>query len=53
MTVRTAGGTADHPVEERKQKQAVLSEPEAVRLAILGLEIEALYGMPMDVEWAL
>ena len=52
MTVRTAGGTADRPVEERKQKQAVLSDAEAVRLANLGLQIEALYGMPMDIEWA-
>ena len=52
MTVQTTGGTQDRPVEAKKQKQAVLSEPEAVRLASLGIQIEALYGMPMDIEWA-
>jgi rifampicin phosphotransferase len=52
MTVRKIGGTQEHPVEGRKQKQAVLSEAEAVRLANLGVQIEELYGMPMDIEWA-
>lgn len=52
MTVRKTGGTEDRPVEMRKQKQAVLSDPEAARLADLGLQIEALYGMPVDIEWA-
>ena len=52
MTVRTAGGTQDSPVDERKQKQAVLSDSEAVSLANQAVQIEALYGMPMDIEWA-
>lgn len=52
MTVRTAGGTQERPVEGQKQKQAVLSDAEAVRLASLAVQIEALYGMPVDIEWA-
>jgi len=52
MTVSTAGGTQERPVEGKKQKQAVLSDAEAVRLASLAVQIEALYGMPMDIEWA-
>ncbi len=52
MTVRTANGTEDRPVEGRKQKQVVLSDAESVRLANLGIQIEAMYGMPMDIEWA-
>jgi pyruvate,water dikinase len=52
MTVRAAGGTQDRPVEGRKRKQAVLSDAETVRLANLGVQIETLYGIPMDIEWA-
>ena len=52
MTVRTAGGTQDQPVEESRQKQAVLNDSEALSLANLAVEIETLYGMPMDIEWA-
>lgn len=52
MTVRTAAGTEDRPVQGRRQKQAVLSKAEAIHLSTLGSQIEALYGMPMDIEWA-
>jgi pyruvate,water dikinase len=52
MTVGITGGIQHHPVAEKKQKQAVLSDAEAVKLASLGLQIEALYGMPVDIEWA-
>ena len=52
MTVRKAGGTQDRSVEGRKQKQSVLSDAEAARLASMGIQIEALYGNPMDIEWA-
>jgi rifampicin phosphotransferase len=31
----------------------VLSDAQAAELGRLGIEIEALYGMPMDIEWAL
>lgn len=52
MTVRTTGGTQERPVETGKQKHAVLSDAEAVGLANLGAQIEGLYDMPMDIEWA-
>lgn len=52
MTVRAAGGTQVQPVPAHRQKQAVLSEAEALKLAHLGLQIESLYGIPMDIEWA-
>ena len=53
MTVRTPNGTQEFPVEREKQKQAVLSDEEAGRLSDLGIQIECLYGMPMDIEWAM
>lgn len=52
MTVRTTGGTKESPVEVKKQKRPVLSAADALRLADLGIQIEALYGMPVDIEWA-
>jgi pyruvate,water dikinase len=52
MTVRTADGVAQEPVSESLRTAAVLSDAEALELAELGRRIEALYGMPMDVEWA-
>jgi rifampicin phosphotransferase len=52
MTVRIADGTQDRPLEGRKQKQAVLSDGEAVRLTNLSVQIETLFGIPMDIEWA-
>jgi pyruvate,water dikinase len=52
MTVRTADGTQERPVEAERQTQAVLSSAEAVRLAHTGVRIEAVYGMPVDIEWA-
>jgi len=53
MTVRTQTGTREVPVPESRQKKAVLTGAQAVELAKLGAAIEELYGMPMDVEWAL
>lgn len=52
MTVQVAGGTQDRPVDDKKQNQAVLSDAQAIQLANLGIQIEVLYGMPMDIEWA-
>ncbi|MBE2225504.1 MAG: phosphoenolpyruvate synthase, partial [Anaerolineae bacterium] len=53
MTVRTETGTTDQPVPEAQQTQPVLDDKTAVSLAKLGTQIEANYGMPMDIEWAL
>jgi phosphohistidine swiveling domain-containing protein len=52
MTVRTKEGTQEQTVPESRQQRAVLSKAEAVRLARIGDEIETLYGVPMDIEWA-
>ncbi|MBX6382240.1 MAG: pyruvate, phosphate dikinase [Microbispora sp.] len=52
MTVRTATGTEDRPVPEERRRAPVLDGAEAETLAGLGARIQALYGVPMDVEWA-
>ncbi|MEU1389713.1 MULTISPECIES: PEP/pyruvate-binding domain-containing protein [unclassified Nonomuraea] len=52
MTVRTASGTREEPVPEELRHAPVLDQPQAVELAALGERVQALYGMPMDVEWA-
>jgi pyruvate,water dikinase len=52
MTVRTEQGTREVPVPEAQKKKAVLSDAQAKELAGLGMKIEDLYGMPMDIEWA-
>ena len=53
MTVRTPQGTHEEPVPPARQKQAVLTKAQAAELARIGVQIEQLYGMPMDVEWTL
>ncbi|MFI7634128.1 PEP/pyruvate-binding domain-containing protein [Nonomuraea sp. NPDC049400] len=52
MTVRTPDGTREQPVPEELRGKAVLEAAQAVELAALGTRIQALYGTPMDVEWA-
>jgi phosphohistidine swiveling domain-containing protein len=53
MTVRVADGTEERSVPDKLRRKAALSNDDAAALAKLGLEIEALYEQPMDVEWAL
>jgi phosphohistidine swiveling domain-containing protein len=53
MTVRTESGTREEAVPDSIQKKPVLSRAQASELVHLGVEIESLYGTPMDVEWAL
>ena len=53
MTVRIDGGTHEQPVPEHQRRAPVLSDAAAAELARLAVRIEALYGMPMDIEWAL
>ena len=53
MTVRSAGGTREEPVPASKRKRAALEAVQAVELARLCVKIEQLYGLPMDIEWAL
>ncbi len=53
MTVRVNGGTEEQPTPEELRDVPVLSDQQAAELARLGVQIEELYGMPMDIEWAL
>ncbi|MCU0521821.1 MAG: PEP-utilizing enzyme [Anaerolineae bacterium] len=53
MTVRTATGTEEQPVPEALRCAPVLDAAHAAELVRLGTRIEALYGVPVDIEWAL
>lgn len=53
MTVREASGTTEQPVPEELRRAPSLDAEALSELARLGREIEQLYEMPMDVEWAL
>ena len=53
MTVRTLEGTHEEPVPVDKRTAAVLTAEQAAELARVGVQIEDLYGRPMDIEWAL
>ncbi|MBM4461278.1 MAG: hypothetical protein FJ011_26565 [Chloroflexi bacterium] len=62
MTVRTVpqsaglrpkAGTHEQPVPEPLRRAPVLDDAAAAELTRLAVQIEALYGMPMDIEWAL
>jgi pyruvate,water dikinase len=53
MTVRTAAGTAEIAVPDALQRAPALDDATAIELARFGAQIEAHYGRPMDVEWAL
>ncbi len=53
MTIRMESGTREAAVPDAKKAKAVLSNLQAAELARLGLEIEKLYGIPMDIEWTL
>lgn len=53
MTIRLATGTREEPVTADRQETASLTTDQAVELAKMGETVEALYGMPMDIEWAL
>lgn len=53
QTVRVSGGTEEKPVPQDLQELSVLDDEQVVNLALLASQIEKLYGMPMDIEWAL
>jgi len=53
MTIRTAEGTEEQPVSESLRQAPSLTDAQVVELGKLGAQIEALYEMPMDVEWCL
>ena len=53
MVVRSARGTIEQAVPDRLRQAAVLSDQQAAQLVQLGVQIDELYGMPMDIEWVL
>jgi hypothetical protein len=52
-TIRIESGTSEQPVPDHLKKAPVLSGRQAAELARLGVKIEKLYNMPMDIEWTL
>ncbi|HEY42565.1 MAG TPA: phosphoenolpyruvate synthase [Anaerolineae bacterium] len=53
MTARVDGGTEEQPVPTELRRAPALDDEAAAELVKLGVQIEELYGMPMDIEWAL
>ncbi len=53
MIVRSARGTIGQAVPDDRRRVAALNDQQAIELVRLGVQIEQLYGMPMDIEWAL
>jgi phosphoenolpyruvate synthase/pyruvate phosphate dikinase len=53
MTVRANGGTEERPVPDELRRAPALDDETASELVRLGVQIEELYGLPMDIEWAL
>ena len=54
MTVLAeGGGTTQASVSAARRHVPVLTDEQVLRLVQTGLDIERLYGRPMDVEWAL
>ena len=53
MTVLLGSGTGEQPVPEALRDKPVLSDAQAAELVELGVRIEALYGLPVDIEWTL
>lgn len=47
------GGIAEHEVAEAEAEQPAITDEEALRLAQAGVRLEALFGNPQDIEWAL
>jgi pyruvate,water dikinase len=53
QTVRVNGGTEERSIPDNLRRVPVLNDQQALDLAGLGVDIEALYNMPMDIEWTL
>ena len=52
QTVRVDGGTQEIPVPVDQRKMPVLDKKQTSELVNLGKDIETLYQMPVDIEWA-
>jgi rifampicin phosphotransferase len=53
IRARPAGGTQELAIEPEHQEQPALTNAQIVRLAQLGRQIEAHFGIPQDIEWCL
>ncbi len=53
MTARVNGGTEEQQVPQALRQAPVLDQQTGAELVSLAVQIEDLYGMPMDIEWAL
>jgi phosphoenolpyruvate synthase/pyruvate phosphate dikinase len=53
MTIRVNSSTEEQPVPETLRSVPALNDEDTRRLTDLGIKIEALYQMPMDIEWTL
>jgi pyruvate,water dikinase len=53
MTIRVNGSTEEQVVPETLRIVPALNEEDTLRLTDLGVKIEELYQMPMDIEWTL
>lgn len=47
------GGTRQEQLDEARRRQPVLSDEQILALAALGKRVEAHYGKPQDIEWAI
>lgn len=47
------GGTEERPVEAARQSAQTLSDEQILQLETLGRRIEAHFGRPQDIEWAM
>ncbi|MGB7341573.1 MAG: PEP/pyruvate-binding domain-containing protein, partial [Phototrophicaceae bacterium] len=46
------GGVRQENLNEEQRHQTVLSDAQIIKLADMGIRIEAYYGTPQDIEWA-
>ena len=53
MTVRTAEGTEEVPTPDEQRRRPVLTDDQVRELTATASRIEAVYGAPQDIEWAL
>ena len=53
QTIRVAAGIQQESVPLKMRRHYCLTNVQAEKLAQIGLQIESLYGTPMDIEWAL
>ena len=51
MIVRAARGTIEQATPDHLRRAPVLNDQQAAQLVQLGVQIDELYGRPMDIEW--